>query len=312
MTTVTKQQPVVVIGGANMDLTGQAHSSLTAGDSTPGAVHATAGGVGRNIAEALARLACPTQLITALGDDGFAEDIVRQTSAAGVDLRATLRVPEHRSSTYLSVLEPTGEMRAAISDMALVGSLTPAVLEERRRDLDKARAWVIDANLSEEALGFLFSIADPARPIYAEPVSATKALRLQPHLQQTAMLKPNRLEAAALSGLSADQPPETLATALLERGIGRVVISDGAKGIWGQDTGGAVHHQPALSGPIRSVTGAGDTLMAALVDAALAGLPLREALARAQAAASLSLQSTRAIHPGLCQAAVQAELEREP
>ncbi len=150
MTTVTKQQPVVVIGGANMDLTGQAHSSLTAGDSTPGAVHATAGGVGRNIAEALARLACPTQLITALGDDGFAEDIVRQTSAAGVDLRATLRVPEHRSSTYLSVLEPTGEMRAAISDMALVGSLTPAVLDERRRDLDKARAWVIDANLSEE------------------------------------------------------------------------------------------------------------------------------------------------------------------
>ena len=91
-----------------------------------------------------------------------------------------------------------------------------------------------------------------------------------------------------------------------------MVISDGAKGLWGQNAGGTVHHQPAFSGPIRSVTGAGDTLMAALVDAALADLPLREALARAQAAASLSLQSERAIHPGLCQAAVQAELEREP
>ncbi|MEC8710707.1 MAG: PfkB family carbohydrate kinase [Pseudomonadota bacterium] len=312
MTRATKQRPVVVIGGANMDLTGQAHSPLTAGDSTPGAVHATAGGVGRNIAEALARLACPTQLITALGDDGFAEDIARQTSAAGVDLRATLRVPEQRSSTYLSVLEPTGEMRAAISDMALVGALTPAVLEERRRDLDKAQAWVIDANLSEEALGFLFAIADPACPIYAEPVSATKALRLQPYLAQIAMLKPNRLEAAALSGLSPDQPPETLAVALLECGIDRVVISDGAEGIWGQDAGGTAHHQPAFAGPIRSVTGAGDTLMAALVDATLAGVPLPDALARAQAAASLSLQSARAIHPGLCQAAVQAELEREP
>ena len=44
MTPATKQQPVVVIGGANMDLTGQAHSPLTAGDSTPGAVYATAGG----------------------------------------------------------------------------------------------------------------------------------------------------------------------------------------------------------------------------------------------------------------------------
>ena len=312
MTPATKQQPVVVIGGANMDLTGQAHSPLTDGDSTPGAVHATAGGVGRNIAEALARLACPTQLITALGDDGFAEDIARQTSAAGVDLRATLRVPEQRSSTYLSVLEPTGEMRAAISDMALVGALTPAALEERRRDLDKARAWVIDANLSEEALAFLFAIADPARPIHAEPVSATKALRLQPYLAQIAMLKPNRLEAATLSGLSTDAPLETLAMALLERGMGRVVISDGAKGIWGQDAGGTLHHQPAFAGPILSVTGAGDTLMAALVDATLAGVPLREALARSQAAASLSLQSACAIHPGLCQAAVQSELERKP
>ena len=312
MTPATKQQPVVVIGGANMDLTGQAHSPLTAGDSTPGAVHATAGGVGRNIAEALARLACPTQLITALGDDGFAEDIARQTSAAGVDLRATLRVPEQRSSTYLSVLEPTGEMRAAISDMALVGALTPAELEERRRDLDKARAWVIDANLSEEALAFLFAIADPARPIYAEPVSAAKALRLQPYLAQIAMLKPNRLEAATLSGLSTDAPLETLAMALLDRGMGRVVISDGAKGIWGQDAGSTLHHQPAFAGPILSVTGAGDTLMAALVDATLAGVPLPDALARAQAAASLSLQSARAIHPGLCQAAVQSEQERKP
>ena len=90
------------------------------------------------------------------------------------------------------------------------------------------------------------------------------------------MLKPNRLEAATLSGLSTDAPLETLAMALLERGMGRVVISDGAKGIWGQDAGGTLHHQPAFAGPILSVTGAGDTLMAALVDATLAGVPLRE------------------------------------
>ena len=63
---------------------------------------------------------------------------------------------------------------------------------------------------------------------------------------------------------------------------------------------------------ILSVTGAGDTLMAALVNATLAGVPLPDGLARAQAAASLSLQSARAIHPGLCQAAVQSELERKP
>ncbi len=294
-----------------MDLTGQAQSALITGDSTPGAVLATAGGVGRNIAEALARLERPTQLITALGDDGFAEDIARQTAVAGVDLRATLRVPERRSSTYLSVLEPTGEMRVAISDMALVSALSREVLEDRRRDLEKAQAWVVDANLSEDALAYLFSIADPDRPVYAEPVSTTKALRLHPYLSQIALLKPNRIEAATLTGLQPDDTPADLIAALLHHGIDRVVISDSAAGVWGQDAGGPLLHQPAaLTRDIRSVTGAGDTLMAALVDATLANLPLASALLRAQAAARLSLQSVRAIHPGLCQAAVQAELER--
>ena len=292
-----------------MDLTGQATVTMRSGDSLPGMVRASAGGVGRNVAEALARLGRLTKLIAALGDDGFAEDIVRQTSVAGVDLRATLRVPEQTTSTYLSVLDAAGEMQLAINDMDLVNVLTPKVLSQRMRDLEDAQAWVIDANLSADALEHLFSNTRASIPVFAEPVSMTKAVKLVPWLSHIELLKPNRMEAAALTGRPEDSPVEDLANALHDLGVKRVVISQGQDGVWGSDAGGETVVQPIFPVSIQSVTGAGDTLMAALVDAYLADLPLSEALPWAQAAASLSLQSTRAIHPGLCEAAVRSELE---
>ena len=58
---------VVVIGGANMDICGTSHDNLLLGDSNPGKVRTSAGGVGRNIAENLARLGSDTRLMTAVG-----------------------------------------------------------------------------------------------------------------------------------------------------------------------------------------------------------------------------------------------------
>lgn len=46
----------VVIGGANVDIMGIADQALRSQDSNPGTIRTTLGGVGRNIAENLARL----------------------------------------------------------------------------------------------------------------------------------------------------------------------------------------------------------------------------------------------------------------
>ena len=123
------------------------------------------------------------------------------------------------------------------------------------------------------------------------------------------MLKPNRIEAAALTGLDETSPVSDLAQALHDLGVSRVVISLGADGVFGSDADGSRFKQPIFAVPVQSVTGAGDTLMAALVDTMLAGQSLAEAMPWAQAAASLSLQSARAIHPGLSEAAILSELE---
>ncbi|MEI8181049.1 PfkB family carbohydrate kinase, partial [Aestuariivirga sp.] len=60
---------VIVIGGANVDIKGRSRGSFVAGTSNPGEVTVSAGGVGRNIAENLARLGISVSLVTALGQD---------------------------------------------------------------------------------------------------------------------------------------------------------------------------------------------------------------------------------------------------
>ena len=57
---------VTIVGGANLDITGAPFAALIDRDSNPGLVTAAPGGVGRNIAENLARLGVPVKLLTAV------------------------------------------------------------------------------------------------------------------------------------------------------------------------------------------------------------------------------------------------------
>ncbi|MCB9052383.1 MAG: hypothetical protein H6556_23355 [Lewinellaceae bacterium] len=65
--------PITILGAANIDLTGFSHQPLRYGDSHQGALKISLGGVGRNIAENLARLGLPTRLICSIGDDIYGQ-----------------------------------------------------------------------------------------------------------------------------------------------------------------------------------------------------------------------------------------------
>ena len=82
---------VVLIGGANVDIKGRARGPYVAGTSNPGEVTVSAGGVGRNIAENLARLGISVALVTALGDDANGLLLRQACEAAGIDLSMAIK-----------------------------------------------------------------------------------------------------------------------------------------------------------------------------------------------------------------------------
>ena len=282
---------VTVVGGANTDICGRPAQALVRHDSAPGHVSVRHGGVGRNIACDLARLGLRTRFVTALGDDGFGASVREGCRSCGVDMSLTRIVPGARSPVYLYLSDEKGEMDAAVSDMEVMAALTPAYLRAHLSELDESDAVVLDGNLPEETIAFL---CEKLRaPIVADPVSTAKATRFASVLGRLAAIKPNLLEARALTG---KQNPEDCADALLRSGVGSVFISLGAKGLLAA-SGEERVLLPCERTELVSATGAGDAATAAIVWATVRGLGLAAAARAAVMAGAIAAASEEASPP---------------
>ena len=191
---------VVVVGGVNMDIGGTPLAPLVRQDSNPGRVRMSLGGVGRNIAHNMALLGLDVRMITALGDDVYAQKITASCIELGINLAHSLQMPGASTSTYLFLTDEKGDMELAVSDMEIYDHLTPQFLAGKETLLNHARLVICDANIPEPTLAWIGSHCKA--PVFVDPVSTAKAVKVKPVLGRLHTLKPNRIEAELLSGQS--------------------------------------------------------------------------------------------------------------
>lgn len=282
----------VVFGGINMDIWGRPAAPLVQKDSNPGAVTMRPGGVGRNIAHDLRLLGLEVSLVAPIGGDVYAAAVVDSCQALGIDLSMAPVFKDMRSSTYLYITDENGDMELAVSDMELCSALTPELVAPILPRL-QAGAVVVDANLPPETIGYICNHCPI--PVYADPVSTVKAMKLQPVLHRLAAIKPNALEAECLTG---ERDPERAALALVDRGVQRVFISLGAQGMIAADKKELLR-LPGLATQVVNSTGAGDAATAAIVLAGIRGMGLRDAALLAQKAGAATCRSESANAPEL-------------
>ena len=294
----TSNPEVTVIGGANIDIAARhAAAFYHAADSVRGDVSISAGGVARNITETLGQLGCKVDLITALGDDDFAQIIRKSLNLPAIDHSASHHEHTGRSDCYLSILDEHGELLQAINQMAQVDRLTPAYLEHYQDQITSSQRLIADCNLPPESLGWLARL-EKRPPLYIDGVSAQKIIKLRPILHLIDGLKCNTREAATLLEQSDDTPADDLIDALTGSGIKTVLISLGEDGVI-FSRGGEIIRKDALPLPeeITSVTGAGDALFAGFIYADLSKASLSDALMLGMDTARLTLTCAGAVHP---------------
>lgn len=295
---------VAVVGGINIDICGKSAAPLIGRDSNPGTVKLSLGGVGRNIAHNLRLLGCPVRMLTALGDDFYARRVEEDCARLGIDLRHAIRVPGAASSTYLAIEGPEGDMELAICDDALARRITPDYLAGQREVLNGASAVAVDTNLSAEALAWLAEHC--TAPLFADPVSVTKAEKLRPILGRLFLLKPNRIEAELLSGVAIRdrQTMEQAAETLLATGLRRVCISLGSEGVFcAWDAARCT--APCPETRLVNASGGGDAMMAGFVRAYLDGLPVEPAARFALSCSAIACESAETVNPALSLRAAQ-------
>jgi pseudouridine kinase len=295
---------VVVLGGANVDLKARSAARLVPATSNPGTATLSPGGVGRNVAENLARLGTPTTLVSVIGTDALGEDLLVSTAAAGVDIAPVIR--RGATGTYTAVLEETGELAVAVADMATVESLTPADVAAASGAIAAADLVVVDGNLVPATVTAVLDVADAAGVrVVVEPVSVPKAERLAPAVRRELfLLTPNTDELAALTGL----PDRRKALATLHaHGVGLVWLRQGPTGSLLSTPDGAVELAP-VTGEVVDVTGAGDAMLAAFCHFLLAGATPEEAGRLGHAAAALTVASPATVRPDLTDPLVRSLL----
>jgi pseudouridine kinase len=302
---------VALLGGANLDISAHSHAKPLMGDSNPGRIHCSPGGVARNVAENLVRLGQQARLLSVLGDDAFAAVLRQSASALGLDMTACSTLPGQRTATYLSLHGVDGDMDVAINDMAILEQMTPELLSGHAQVVKQAAVVVVDCNVRPDVLHWLCVVL--AHPVvYAEAVSVAKCEKLLPVLGHLHTLKANRMEAQCLSGIRIDSVEDAQDAALLlhRRGVRQVVISLGDQGVAWCDANGRTGHQAAKPVSMLSATGAGDALLSGLVYGHLQGMALDLSACFAMACAELTLSSTFANSPELCLDAVHVQLQR--
>lgn len=305
-----EEPPVVVVGGANMDVKARSTHRVVPATSNPGHATMTAGGVGRNIAENLARLGTRTHLVAAVGNDELGDRVLAATQRAGVHCEHVRR-SARATGTYTAVLDADGELVVAVADMTATDELSPEDVGAARDLVTTAGLVVLDGNLSATTLAFALDLATSADVrVVLEPVSVPKAEALAGIVEAERPLfavTPNRDELAALTGLPVRTDPQLrkAAASLRQRGVSHVWVHLGARGSLLSGADGDTFLD-AVPTEIEDVTGAGDASLAAFCHALLTGASAQEAAAYGHAAAALTIASTHTVRPDLTDRLVRA------
>ena len=309
------QRPIVCIGGANIDRKMRTTSPLQMGTSNPVRVQETFGGVARNVAENLARLGAPTQLLTVVGQDPAGAHLLAALRDCGVDTGGCLAVAGVNSGTYTAVLDDSGEMVLALAHMDVCAQQTPEWLRQCAAQRAAARLVVADLNLPAESVAQLLQDAQTsAAPLVIVAVSEPKMANLPADLSGLNLLILNVGELHARVGRALNTEAD-IAAACREvhaQGVRRIIVTRGAQGVLyseyseysddhdGKDNGGSLSHIPAPAVTVRDVTGAGDSFSAA-VCWSLYHAPddLGLAARRGVALSALTVQSEQSVLPDL-------------
>ena len=196
-------------------------------------------------------------------------------------------------------------MALAVSDMEIYKHLTPQLLAQRQTLLNASQAVVLDTNIPAESIEWLADHC--AAPLFADPVSTAKAVKLKPVLGKLHTLKPNRIEAELLSGvkITDDASLQKAAETLLDTGLHRVFISLGSDGVFAADRSGQQVQLPPLPGAMVNTTGCGDAFMAAITWAYLQGTDLTDTAKAGLAASVIAMESAETINPAMSEDALR-------
>ncbi len=280
---------VMVVGSFNMDLSMRTPRMPAPGETILGGPFTTGpGGKGANQAVAAARLGAQTTMLVKLGRDVFGDQAAANLQNEGISPEYVLRADDAHTGVAFIIVDDSGE------NMIVVASGTNFTITPQ--DVQRARAAIESADILLLQLEVPLDVTHAAARIAHEAgvkvvLNPAPGEALPPELlRMVDVLTPNETEAQIIAGMPVTTPEEAEAAArhLMEKGVGALVITLGAKGALVATPDG-MQRVPGYRVQVVDTTGAGDAFSGALVVALAEGKDLAAAAAFANASAALQV-----------------------
>jgi len=279
---------ITVVGSLNMDLVARAPRIPQPGETIIGGdFHTVPGGKGANQAVAAVRLGAQVSMVGRVGRDAFAESLLNNLAAAGVDHAFVIHDPEAATGVALIVVDDAGQNSIVVASGANM-RLSPA-------DVDGAEAAIAGADvLLLQLESPLETVTRAAKVAHAHRVTVIlnpAPARSLPDalLALVDVLIPNESETALLTGLPVRDPAEAeaAAAALRELGVGTVILTLGERGalLAREDR---AEYFPAFEVTPVDTTASGDAFVGGFAVALAEGRSLAEAVQWGNGAGALA------------------------
>ncbi|MBS6480675.1 MAG: ribokinase [Dialister sp.] len=272
---------IAVIGSCNVDITVEASRRPHAGETIIGnKLLVSPGGKGANQAVAAARLGAKVYMVGCVGDDAYGQMMIESLHENRVDTTYVI--------TKKGVSTGTAHITLAEGDNSIIvlkGANDLVGIEEIDRAwsiISTAEIVLLQYEIPMDTIAYVIKkCKEQGIKVLLNPAPFTETPR--EWMQSVAYITPNEHEAKLLfEGQTRDE--------LLAMYPDKMIMTIGAEGVAYNQQGNHTVIIPGIKVPVVDTTGAGDTFNGAFAVSITEGLPIKEAIAFANAAAAYSVQ----------------------
>ena len=281
---------IIVAGSSNIDFVLRVEDMARKGETIRAkSLEKIPGGKGANQACAVGKLGGNCVFLSAVGQDDFGRQLMTSLSDANVNVEQMLQADNTPTGMAVISVNDEGENSIMIVQGAN-GLCNEAYFNNHREVIDQADYLLTQLETpKEDVYNLIDGCKKAGKTVILNPAPAPDSIP-DAVLQGLDYITPNETELEKITGMKTGTMDEIekAATELLNRGVKNVIVTVGSKGALLCNSQGSKLF-PAYPADAVDTTAAGDTFNAGVAVGLAEGMPLEEAIQRANAAASISI-----------------------
>jgi len=295
---------VCVVGTVFIDCKGFSFNRYYPDGRNLGDISFVHGGVGRNVADNLARLELPVTLVSSVDKTAMGKEVIDNLKQKQIDTSYIMEAANDGMGMWLAIIDNNGDLVGSISKMPDLKLLEKLIDEQGRMIIDQSTHVVLELDLNEQLTRNVLNLCKEAgKPIYGIPGNLDIVKRNLDLLPELECFICNDFEAGQiincdLGGIDLEEIKDLLVKNFFTEKLSAkyTVVTLGSRGsIYHDSNSNITGYQEAIPTDVIDTSGAGDAFFSGTVAALIRNLTMQESAYHGSKIASWTISCSESI-----------------